>query len=156
MLLQIAGFAGPHEGVHDLLHILCARAGTHEEGVLGVDDDHVLESDRGYQPLITEDQAAMCVDQHGLTVDRVAEGVWMHSIAELCPVADVGPVEIARHEQKPIGLRSEEHTSELQSHLNLVCRLLLEKKKIQTQRVSHLNPWNTNLTSRSPPSCTTP
>src|SRR5260370_26556787 len=27
------------------------------------------------------------------------------------------------------GSRSEEHTSELQSHLNLVCRLLLEKKK---------------------------
>src|SRR5260370_10341047 len=26
--------------------------------------------------------------------------------------------------------RSEEHTSELQSHLNLVCRLLLEKKKL--------------------------
>src|SRR5260370_3985683 len=28
--------------------------------------------------------------------------------------------------------RSEEHTSELQSHLNLVCRLLLEKKKTDT------------------------
>src|SRR5260370_42380437 len=28
-----------------------------------------------------------------------------------------------------INFRSEEHTSELQSHLNLVCRLLLEKKK---------------------------
>src|SRR5260370_30047506 len=28
-----------------------------------------------------------------------------------------------------IQVRSEEHTSELQSHLNLVCRLLLEKKK---------------------------
>src|SRR5690242_21180840 len=27
------------------------------------------------------------------------------------------------------GIRSEEHTSELQSHVNLVCRLLLEKKK---------------------------
>src|SRR5690242_21034395 len=27
-------------------------------------------------------------------------------------------------------IRSEEHTSELQSHVNLVCRLLLEKKKI--------------------------
>src|SRR5690242_21173865 len=26
------------------------------------------------------------------------------------------------------GMRSEEHTSELQSHVNLVCRLLLEKK----------------------------
>src|SRR5438034_5841551 len=29
--------------------------------------------------------------------------------------------------------RSEEHTSELQSHSDLVCRLLLEKKKQQTQ-----------------------
>src|SRR5690242_20915302 len=27
--------------------------------------------------------------------------------------------------------RSEEHTSELQSHVNLVCRLLLEKKKVK-------------------------
>src|SRR5260370_32423473 len=33
-------------------------------------------------------------------------------------------------EQQRLGVaRSEEHTSELQSHLNLVCRLLLEKKK---------------------------
>src|SRR5260370_10893125 len=30
---------------------------------------------------------------------------------------------------KAVAERSEEHTSELQSHLNLVCRLLLEKKK---------------------------
>src|SRR5260370_20499958 len=29
--------------------------------------------------------------------------------------------------------RSEEHTSEVQSHLNLVCRLLLEKKKINPE-----------------------
>src|SRR5260370_29785494 len=29
--------------------------------------------------------------------------------------------------------RSEEHTSELQSHLNLVCRLLLEKKKSRSR-----------------------
>src|SRR2546422_7317340 len=31
-----------------------------------------------------------------------------------------------------IGARSEEHTSELQSRLHLVCRLLLEKKKTQS------------------------
>src|SRR5260370_33547042 len=31
-------------------------------------------------------------------------------------------------------LRSEEHTSELQSHLNLVCRLLLEKKKFHEKQ----------------------
>src|SRR5207237_9617446 len=34
-----------------------------------------------------------------------------------------------RQEYRSQPLRSEEHTSELQSHLNLVCRLLLEKKK---------------------------
>src|SRR6266853_6886519 len=31
--------------------------------------------------------------------------------------------------QRGVGVRSEEHTSELQSQSNLVCRLLLEKKK---------------------------
>src|SRR5438034_5938075 len=31
--------------------------------------------------------------------------------------------------ERPNGSRSEEHTSELQSHSDLVCRLLLEKKK---------------------------
>src|SRR5690606_39728959 len=34
---------------------------------------------------------------------------------------------------KSSGLRSEEHTSELQSRENLVCRLLLEKKKPHTR-----------------------
>src|SRR5437588_5761170 len=32
--------------------------------------------------------------------------------------------------------RSEEHTSELQSHSDLVCRLLLEKKKKNIQRIN--------------------
>src|SRR5260370_27128475 len=43
-----------------------------------------------------------------------------------------------------VGNRSEEHTSELQSHLNLVCRLLLEKKK-KTKRP---NPRRRAQTSR--------
>src|SRR5205809_5071147 len=34
-------------------------------------------------------------------------------------------------------LRSEEHTSELQSRLHLVCRLLLEKKKKKLQPLQH-------------------
>src|SRR5260370_30658835 len=33
--------------------------------------------------------------------------------------------------------RSEEHTSELQSHLNLVCRLLLEKKILRSLKMTH-------------------
>src|SRR5688572_32199352 len=41
-------------------------------------------------------------------------------------------------EQRPgEGRRSEEHTSELQSQSNLVCRLLLEKKKINALKSLH-------------------
>src|SRR5690606_40412745 len=40
-------------------------------------------------------------------------------------------LELARAEDEVAG-RSEEHTSELQSRENLVCRLLLEKKKTRT------------------------
>src|SRR5260221_3624539 len=40
--------------------------------------------------------------------------------------------------------RSEEHTSELQSHSDLVCRLLLEKKKN-----SHYNAMDLNLTYKT-------
>src|SRR2546429_2346501 len=35
------------------------------------------------------------------------------------------------------GIRSEEHTSELQSRLHLVCRLLLEKKNNKPPRMRH-------------------
>src|SRR2546429_4144395 len=48
-------------------------------------------------------------------------------------------LEDASREERPIDRRSEEHTSELQSRLHLVCRLLLEKKKEITIR-SHLTP----------------
>src|SRR5260370_16282806 len=57
---------------------------------------------------------------------------WCDTPTECCPFlgrpvssmiqASIGPSRV-------ICGRSEEHTSELQSHLNLVCRLLLEKKK---------------------------
>src|SRR5260370_23153991 len=44
------------------------------------------------------------------------------------PVGSIGTsLEIGTYDAM-LGSRSEEHTSELQSHLNLVCRLLLEKK----------------------------
>src|SRR3989304_5855465 len=36
------------------------------------------------------------------------------------------------------GMRSEEHTSELQSRLHLVCRLLLEKKKKKGKQAARL------------------
>src|SRR5260370_21785281 len=46
---------------------------------------------------------------------------------------------------QPLHGRSEEHTSELQSHLNLVCRLLLEKKKNKT-----FPPWLRLMNARLP------
>src|SRR2546427_3105877 len=47
------------------------------------------------------------------------------------------------------GVRSEEHTSELQSQSNLVCRLLLEKKK--THPNLPRTPHHTLSTTSSPP-----
>src|SRR5260370_26523396 len=55
----------------------------------------------------------------GAVRDRVRAGGW-----DVCVVVDEHRVVLGL-----VRDRSEEHTSELQSHLNLVCRLLLEKKK---------------------------
>src|SRR5260370_14401277 len=57
-------------------------------------------------------------------------------------------VEMGGARQARAGLRSEEHTSELQSHLNLVCRLLLEKKKKAEQQTT---PPGSERKAYSPP-----
>src|SRR6266581_6484900 len=44
----------------------------------------------------------------------------------------------------PPGIRSEEHTSELQSPVHLVCRLLLEKKKTPPNPPGNINDHTTN------------
>src|SRR5205085_7602621 len=55
-----------------------------------------------------------------------------HSYTPLALLARFGLLSVAANlvwaQTAPAGLRSEEHTSELQSQSNLVCRLLLEKK----------------------------
>src|SRR2546422_8561656 len=51
-------------------------------------------------------------------------------------VAQCGSERGALGLRRPLGQRSEEHTSELQSRLHLVCRLLLEKKKHHLPRPS--------------------
>src|SRR5437588_3732522 len=49
--------------------------------------------------------------------------------------------------------RSEEHTSELQSHSDLVCRLLLEKKKKQTNKdINKTHRSDTNYQNSHPTS----
>src|SRR5437588_4873774 len=57
----------------------------------------------------------------------------------------------AGHRREPhrLRLRSEEHTSELQSHSDLVCRLLLEKKKKTKKNKPARNKDVTTVTRRS-------
>src|SRR2546422_5938167 len=62
----------------------------------------------------------------------------------LARVLEVPPDDLHLH------LRSEEHTSELQSRLHLVCRLLLEKKK-KTRRRLRIVMYST--ATICPPSC---
>src|SRR5438067_7369191 len=51
-------------------------------------------------------------------------------------------------------IRSEEHTSELQSRFDLVCRLLLEKKKIITKQNLNTDGKNVQLTAIAVKHCT--
>src|SRR5437016_7058179 len=72
-----------------------------------------------------------------------SQNVIEHAVVLLEPGAEVRPEDIpfiesaATDPGKLADERSEEHTSELQSLTNLVCRLLLEKKKTKTSRESH-------------------
>src|SRR5260370_21242297 len=73
-----------------------------------------------------------------LALNQVSPYDWAHLLRERLDSksahAPLGGIEnggwkLIYTDQKNSTMRSEEHTSELQSHLNLVCRLLLEKKK---------------------------
>src|SRR2546429_6350495 len=70
-----------------------------------------------------------------------AEGVHVRLMGEWYPPAWDVVSPFGRVSAKASTYRSEEHTSELQSRLHLVCRLLLEKKKqILTFDIMQLRP----------------
>src|SRR2546422_6587999 len=64
---------------------------------------------------------------------RTADPVYIPG-GEAFPTCNIQPVLGLQWPEPTSTERSEEHTSELQSRLHLVCRLLLEKKKRQTQQ----------------------
>src|SRR5204862_5882332 len=74
--------------------------------------------------------------------DTATTEIYTLSLHDALPISDSARASASRPSPTPSHVypsspRSEEHTSELQSRRDLVCRLLLEKKKKQSQSIQH-------------------
>src|SRR6266540_6872965 len=82
--------------------------------------------------------------------DTATTEIYTLSLHDALPISyPIAPCESAPHTSSGTSwsswaARSEEHTSELQSHHDLVCRLLLEKKKKILNHNSHNKKKNNN------------
>src|SRR3712207_8284193 len=87
----------------------------------------LFRSATGYDEEYLEPWQRFALDQRLPLTDAILtrQTVIVSSVEELAERYDVTP-----SDEEPHALRSEEHTSELQSRQYLVCRLLLEKKKV--------------------------
>src|SRR3989475_7641358 len=108
--------AGPRRRVLEEVAAVARQGARQRRGVPGLDERRLRQPQLGFE--------LASVEFHGeARVDPIA------LLREHDPV---GPAQNAP--------RSEEHTSELQSQSNLVCRLLLEKKKkIKSIMMSHVS-----------------
>src|SRR5260370_21747713 len=79
-------------------------------------------------PYTTLFRSSIQVDQAQARLDG-ARQVAQNTPIEVAAARQSEQQQRTRFQSSLSTVRSEEHTSELQSHLNLVCRLLLEKKK---------------------------
>src|SRR2546429_6632373 len=89
----------------------------------------MVRTKRVYEEAKQEDGYRVLVDRlwpRGMKKEAARIDLWMK---------DVAPSDALRKSFHHEAMRSEEHTSELQSRLHLVCRLLLEKKKNPTRAV---------------------
>src|SRR5207249_5513161 len=104
-----------------------------------LDGDVSLPPPRRGGPLVADAEADL---GRALRLDRVADenGVGRREVGETGQQRAIGvpratEAEVpAQEEDGAPAARSEEHTSELQSRFDLVCRLLLEKKKVHAAR----------------------
>src|SRR5258708_21703775 len=104
----------------------------------------LLERDPGSRDLLRQAEARLDMPLGRLMVEgpeaelqateNAQPAILFHSLAllRLMTARGFGPSLVAGH-----SMRSEEHTSELQSPDHLVCRLLLEKKKIKDDHDPH-------------------
>src|SRR5688572_32062305 len=87
-----------------------------------------------YTTLFRSCKAALERFTSGLAAEVHDDGIAVNALSPAGLVATPG---VLHHRLvRPGRERSEEHTSELQSQSNLVCRLLLEKKKVTSHRYS--------------------
>src|SRR5882762_3763004 len=100
-------------GVGLLLVQMCKLLGARVIGTAGSEEKAQLARDAGADEVII-----YTTHDFGEETKRLTDNKGVHVVYD-----GVGKTTFERD------LRSEEHTSDLQSHLNLVCRLLLEKKK---------------------------
>src|SRR5690606_40791357 len=90
-----------------------------------------------YTPLFRSRSSPSALAGHARSLSHLAVGDHAPADAGLDrdPLLRARPASAGAYQEDVMpywaGLRSEEHTSELQSRENLVCRLLLEKKKIR-------------------------
>src|SRR5690242_21248403 len=91
-----------------------------------------FSSRRRHTRLTCDWSSDVCSSDLALTC--LASGLVMPRSLPCFPVRGCAPSP-GRPCSTPLHGRSEEHTSELQSHVNLVCRLLLEKKKKQIRKI---------------------
>src|SRR5215211_9562854 len=89
--------------------------------------------------------------------DTATTEIYTLSLHDALPISRRGPGGLRRGEavaqlgeqavdhRPQVAVRSEEHTSELQSHSDLVCRLLLEKKKKTMYSDPHKKKKRTNM-----------
>src|SRR5690242_21560235 len=81
------------------------------------------------------EELALLNEQQGLAVELQYE----YTPVGKAPMVDTTIYRLVQESLTNVRIhahRSEEHTSELQSHVNLVCRLLLEKKKRLEERLA--------------------
>src|SRR2546430_9988450 len=103
------------------VHIMTALGDHHGEPVTSV---HLTASVRAHESQVRSVLSKLV--KAGLVVaSRGRNG--FSSLSR--PASKISLLEIYKAVEAPLVFRSEEHTSELQSQSNLVCRLLLEKKK---------------------------
>src|SRR5690625_6439326 len=91
-----------------------------------IEQVHVYRKDWGAKPNLNVKQKSF--DKFNFYIKEKGKGREIALGGKRVVIFNKGDYEIIKGEGSKDGLRSEEHTSELQSRGHLVCRLLLEKK----------------------------